>query len=176
MKINLDPRQGDSSRAVPQTDCDCGSGKPPSAFCNIGTMNPEENKKLVLDHYEAFVHRQDAEAVRRQLAADFRDHEMPPEIPPGPEGALQYRAMLHKAFPDLKVKIEDIVAENDRVAVRARWSGTHRAPLPAMPIPPTNRQFSFTGMVFWRIREGKIVERWATIDRLSLQQQLTART
>jgi steroid delta-isomerase-like uncharacterized protein len=141
----------------------------------IEKMTPENNKKLVLDHYEAFVHQQDAEAVRRQLAADFRDHEMPPDFPSGPEGALQYRAMLHKAFPDLRVKIEDMVAEEDRVAVRARWTGTHRAPLPAVPIPATHRQFSFSGMVFWRIREGKIVERWATLDRLGLQQQLTAK-
>jgi predicted ester cyclase len=42
-----------------------------------------------------------------------------------------------------------------------------------MPIPVTNRPFLFTGMVFWRIRDDKIVERWATLDRLGLQQQLT---
>jgi len=139
-------------------------------------MTIEENKRLVLEHYEAFVERRDADAVRRQLAPDFRDHEMPPGIPPGPEGALQYGAMLHEAFPDLKVKIEDILAEGDRVAVRARWTGTHRGSFPGMPIPGTNRQFSFRGMVFWRIRDGKIVERWATIDRLGLQQQLLGKT
>jgi predicted SnoaL-like aldol condensation-catalyzing enzyme len=72
-------------------------------------MNAEENKKLILAHYESFVHQQDAEAARKQLAADFRDHEMPPGTPPGPEVALQYRAMLHKAFPDLRIKIEDII-------------------------------------------------------------------
>jgi predicted ester cyclase len=111
-------------------------------------MTTEENKKLILDHYESFVHQQDAEAVRRQLAADFRDHEMPPGTPPGPEAALQYRAMLHKAFPDLRVKIEDIIAEGDRVAVRASWTGAHRGLLPIMPVPVTNRAFAFTGMVF----------------------------
>lgn len=89
-------------------------------------MTTEENKKLVLEHYESFVHKQDAETVRKQLAADFRDHEMPPDTPPGPEAALQYRAMLHTAFPDLRIKIEDIMAEGDRVAVRASWTGTHR--------------------------------------------------
>lgn len=93
-------------------------------------MNIDENKRLVLKHYESFVERQDADAVRRQLAADFRDHEMPPGVPLGPEGALQYRSMLHQAFPDLKVTIEDIVAEGDRVAVRARWTGTHRGTFP----------------------------------------------
>ncbi len=139
-------------------------------------MTVEENKKLVLEHYESFVEKQDAEAVRRQLAADFVDHEMPPGTQPGPEGILQYRAMLHDAFPDLKVRIEDIVAEGDRVAVRAKWTGTHRGILPMMPIPATNRAFAFSGMVFWRIREGRIVERWATIDRFGLQQQLTAKS
>lgn len=137
-------------------------------------MLPEENKKLVLDHYESFVNQQDADAVRRQLAPDFRDHEMPPEAPPGPEGALQFRAMLHAAFPDLRITIEDIVAEGDRVAVRARWTGTHRGPIAMLPVPVSNRPFSFTGMVFWRVRDGQIVERWANIDRLGLMQQLTA--
>jgi predicted ester cyclase len=139
-------------------------------------MTPEQNKKLILEHYESFVHKEDVEAVRKQLAADFRDHEMPPGTPPGPEAALQYRATLHAAFPDLRIKIEDIVAEGDRVAVRATWTGTHRGQLPMMPIPVTNRPFSFAGMVFWRIRDDKIVERWATLDRLGLQQQLTARS
>lgn len=141
-----------------------------------GGMTTTENKRLVLEHYEAFVERQDADAVRRQLAADFRDHDMPPGIPSGPEGALQYRSMLHQAFPDLRVKVEDIVAEEDRVAVRARWTGTHRGSFPGMPVPPTGRQVSFTGMVFWRIRDREIVERWANIDRLGLQQQLTGKS
>ena len=128
-----------------------------------------------MDHYESFVHQQDAEAVRKQLAVDFVDHEMPPGTPPGPEATLQYRAMLHAAFPDLQVRIGDIVAEGDRVAVRVQWTGTHRGPLPIMPVPVTNRAFTLTGMVFWRVRDGKIAERWATIDRLGLQQQLTTK-
>jgi steroid delta-isomerase-like uncharacterized protein len=139
-------------------------------------MTTEENKKLILDHYEAFVHQQDADAIRKQLAEDFHDHEMPAGTPPGAEAAIEYGAMLHKAFPDLRVKIEDIVAEGDRVVVRARWIGTHRGVFPLMPVPVSNRAFAFSGMVFWRIRDGKIVERWATIDRLGLQQQLSAKS
>jgi len=137
-------------------------------------MTLEENKKLVLDHYDAFVNRRDAEAVRVQLAADFIDHEMPPGTPPGPEPALQWGEMLHQAFPDIRVTIEDIVAEGDRVAVRATWTGTHRGYFPPLKLPPTNRRFVFSGMVFWRIREGMIAERWASLDRLGLQIQLSA--
>lgn len=137
-------------------------------------MTLEEKKKLILDHYEAFLHQQDAEAVRQQLTPDFVDHEMPPGTPPGPEPALRWRAMLHQAFPDLRVKIEDLVAEGDLVAVRASWTGTHRGHFPPMNVPPTNRNFVFTGMVFWRISGDRIAERWATLDRMGLQQQLGA--
>jgi hypothetical protein len=93
-------------------------------------MLPEENKKLVLDHYESFVNQQDAEAVRRQLAPDFRDHEIPPGVPVGPEGALEFRAMLHAAFPDLRIIIEDIVAER-RPGCRARQVDGHPPRAPA---------------------------------------------
>jgi steroid delta-isomerase-like uncharacterized protein len=138
-------------------------------------MSTENNKKLVVDHYEAFLHRRDDEAVRKQLAADFVDHEMPPGTAPGPESALQYRSMLLAAFPDLRVKIEDIVAEGDLVAVRAVWTGTHRGVFAPMPLPPTNRTGRLSGMVFWRVRDGKIVERWATLDNAGLYRQLTAK-
>ena len=137
-------------------------------------MTLEEKKKLILDHYDAFVHRQDAEMVRAQLAPDFVDHEMPPGTPPGPEAALRWSKMLHQAFPDLRVTIEDIVAESDLVAVRATWTGTHRGVFPPLNLPPTNRSFLFTGMVFWRISGDRIAERWATVDRLGLQSQLSA--
>lgn len=96
-------------------------------------------------------------------------------IDPGPEAALRYRAMLHTAFPDLRIKIEDIIAEGDHVAVRATWTGTHRGPPPLLPVAATNRAFTLTGMVFWRISDGQIVERWATMDRLGLQEQLTGK-
>src|SRR5215471_2752915 len=114
-------------------------------------MTAEENKKLVSDHYDAFF-RRDAEAVRRQLAADFVDHEMPPSTPPVPEALLRWREVLYQAFPDLSLKIEDIVAEGDRVAVRASWIGTHSGFFPPMNLAPTNRTMRVAGMVFWHPR------------------------
>jgi len=67
-----------------------------------------------------------AEALKRQLAPDFVDHRAPAGMPPGPEAVLRSFEAVHQAFPDLRVKVEDIVAEGDRVAVSASWTGTHR--------------------------------------------------
>jgi len=137
-------------------------------------MTLEENKKLVLDHYEA-LYRQDAEAVGKQLSADFVDHEAPyGSMPPGPDAVLRAFESVLRAVPDLRVKVEDIVAEGNLVAVRGTWTGTHKGPLPPLNLPPTNRATSITGMVFWRIRDGQIVERWGNLDWLSLQKQLSA--
>jgi len=61
---------------------------------------------------------------------------MPAGTPPGPDGALPYRGMMHQASPDLRVRIEDIVAEGDRVAVRATWTGTHRGSFSVLNLPP----------------------------------------
>lgn len=137
-------------------------------------MTLEDNRKLVLDHYDAFF-RRDAEAMRKQLAPDFVDHDAPPGTPPGPEPVVQGREVLHQAFPDMSVTIEDVVAQGDRVAVRGTWKSTHTGFFAPMNLPPTNRTTVVTGIVFWRIRDGQLVERWANLDRLSLQQQLTGR-
>jgi predicted ester cyclase len=130
-------------------------------------MSTEDNNGLVVEHYESFVHEQDGDAVRKQLAPDFRDHQMPP----GPEAVLQYRAMLHTAFPDLRIALEDIGGRGARS--RTRHLERH-APRAAAYGAVASHE-SVTGMLFWRFRDGRIVERWATIARLGLQQQLTSK-
>ena len=135
-------------------------------------MSPEQNKILIRNHYEATTHKGDAEAIEEQVAPDFIDHDAPPGTPRGSEGVKKHIAAVRSAFPDIRVTMEDMIAEGDKVAVRATWRGTHQGVY--MGIPPTHRQFTFTGMVFWRIENGKIAERWANIDRLSFMQQLGA--
>jgi hypothetical protein len=60
------------------------------------------------------------------FAPEFVDHgaDLPPGLPPGPEGAIQYVGAARKKVPDLRVTIEDMIAEDDKVVVRNRWKGT----------------------------------------------------
>jgi predicted ester cyclase len=57
-----------------------------------------------------------------------------------------------KEFPDMRVEILDMVAEDDKVVVQNRWTGTE-----AM----TGKKFEFSGIVIWRIAHRQLVERWA---------------
>jgi len=115
------------------------------------------NKALVLAHFEAFVNQRDLAAIDRNMAADFCDHDGPGGKP---AGIAEDRAMMqamHERLPDLKVVVHDAIAEDDKVAVRNVWTATDAR---------TGKQMAFHGFVLWRIRDGKIVERWATVTPL----------
>lgn len=133
-------------------------------------MQLEEMKELVRRHDDEVINQRDLSGLERDLAPDFKDHAAPPGAPPGIEGARIWLSAIHEAFPDLRATIEDIVAEGDRVVVRKRWTGTHDGPFQG--VEPTGRSVEFEGMVIWRVRDGRLAERWASIDRLQVFQGL----
>jgi steroid delta-isomerase-like uncharacterized protein len=77
---------------------------------------------------------------------------------------------VHMAFPDWRVEIQDIVVEDNLVAVR--WSGkaTHNGIFHG--VPPTGEQISVCGMNMYRIENGKISLEWEQMDSLGMLQQL----
>ena len=127
-----------------------------------------KNKQLIREHYEATTNNYDSTAIDRQVADDFIDHG-PPAVK-GPEGVKRHITALHAAFPDMTVTIDVIVAEGDLVAVRGTWRGTHRGEFRG--VKPAGAKVEFSGMVFWRVRDGKIRERWGLVDAPTLMQRL----
>jgi ketosteroid isomerase-like protein len=120
-------------------------------------MGSEEAKTFVRNHFEDFVNRQDLAAADRNFSPDYREHgsDVPPGLPPGPAGSKQYLAAAFKRFPDIRVTIEDIIAEGDKVVVRNTWRATDSA---------SGQPIEFAGIVIWRISEGKLAERWAYLQ------------
>jgi hypothetical protein len=76
------------------------------------------------------------------------------------------------AFPEMHVMIEDVVAVEDRVAIRMRLSGTQLGPLGSLPA--TNMHATWTASFIVRIAGGKMVESWWSLDTLGMLQQLTS--
>ena len=131
----------------------------------------DENKALVRRWVEAF-NEGDHEAVDELIADSYVRHDAnSPEVR-GPEEEKQLIAMYRAAFPDLRFTIEDMVAEDDRVATRLGISATHKGEL--LGIPPTGNRLSFTAMEFYRLKDGKIEEQWVNVDTLGMMQQLGA--
>jgi len=126
------------------------------------------NTQLIEEHYAALWGGDEA-ALRRQLADDFLDHGTPGGVR-GIEAVVAHSRSAREIFPDMQVTLKQIVAEGDRVAVHAQWRGTLSAPF--MGVPATGRVIAFEGMVFWRIADGRIAERWAVLDTAAIQRQL----
>ncbi len=134
-------------------------------------INVSEHKNLVRQFYERVINKGDFEFAPSILIPDFWDHGNPTDQPKGIEGLKQFLSMLASAFPDIHVDIEEMLAENDLVAVRIRVSGTHKGLLLGK-FPASGKHAVWTGMDFLKVKEGKISERWSVRDLLGLMQQI----
>ena len=76
-------------------------------------------------------------AVDELIADTFVDHSPPPNIAGNKAGTKQIVKLFRSAFPDLRLTVEDMIAEGDKVAVRIVTRGTHEGEL--MGIAPTGR-------------------------------------
>ena len=85
---------------------------------------------------------------------------IPPWRTPGAEGLKQFITDNYRMFPDVHQIIEDMVAEDDRVAVYLKATATHKGDLdgPVGLVPATNKKVSWEGVIFLRFKDGKIVE------------------
>ncbi len=89
-------------------------------------MAEDANKVLIQKYFEEITNQGNLSAVEQYISPDFIDHDAPMGLMLGTEGVKQTITLLHEAFPDLQVTIEDIVAEGNKVVVRNTWRGTHK--------------------------------------------------
>jgi predicted ester cyclase len=105
------------------------------------------------------------------LAPGFVEHQA--GISPATvEGVKRAISALHAAFPDMKLKAEEIVTSGDKAWARSTGRGTHGGPF--MGMPPTGRPFTVTVMDVCRFENGKMVEHWGVADQLALLVQIGA--
>ncbi len=130
----------------------------------------EENKALARRSWE-IVNEGSLDTLEEVYADNFILHE-PDEDVRGIEGLKQFVSMIFGAFPDLRVTVEDELAEGDKVVSRWTAQGTHQGELTG--ITPTGNQVDISGITIHRIEDGKIVEEWENWDALGLMQQIGA--
>lgn len=113
------------------------------------------------------------EASDELVTADFVGHDPAwPEPMIGPEGIRRHAEGHRAAFPDMRLTIEDVFGEGDRVVTRWTARGTHEAEL--FGVPATGKQATVTGITISRIVDGRIAESWISWDTLGLLQQIGA--
>ena len=122
-------------------------------------MTLEANKALIRRMFEEVIPAGDPTAMREIVADDFVDHDPMPGQPAGAEGAEYVVSTMNTAYPDLQFSVDDLLAEGDRVAMRWTLRGTNRGPM--LGRPPTGQPVELSATIIWRIRDGKVAERWA---------------
>ena len=106
------------------------------------------DRKEIAKSYFARVTAGDLDAVNDLLTLGFVDHDSPPGTPPGPEAAKAFAGAMTSHHPDLKVEVEDVVGEDDRVALRLRWNAEETG-------------YVQYGIVVFRFEGDRIAERWS---------------
>jgi steroid delta-isomerase-like uncharacterized protein len=129
-------------------------------------------KEITRRFYEEIINQKNVHAIDRFCTMDFVDH----NPPPGGKGTLdatkQQFLDLVAAFPDLKMVVEDQIAEGDRVVNRVLMCGTHKGQY--MGMPGSGKPIEIGGIDILRMVNGKAAERWGYFDDVKLMQQLDA--
>jgi ketosteroid isomerase-like protein len=94
----------------------------------------------------------------------------------GLEAVKAFTASFHGAFSDFFLRIENDIAEDDRVAVSWTTGGTHTGDLPGPTgtMPATGRRVEMSGMSMLRVEGGRVAEERTIADILGAMQQLGA--
>ena len=133
----------------------------------------EQNKALVRRLFDEVVNRGNYDAASDLVHRDFVGHSSTPETETrGVEGYKQFFMMLRGAFPDLHLRVEEQIAEGDRVVTRWTGRATHQGAF--FGIPASGRQGMMSGINIDRVADGKVAECWSHADELGLLRQLGA--
>jgi steroid delta-isomerase-like uncharacterized protein len=132
----------------------------------------EQNKQITRRFYDEVINQGNLNLIDELVADDFVEHEAFPGLSSDKAGVRAFFELFRSAFPDLRMQVEDMIAEGDRVAARCRMTGSHRGEF--LELPATGKRFDIQVIDLIRFQDGKAVEHWGATDQVSLMQQLGA--
>jgi len=133
-------------------------------------MQTESYKDLVRRYYEVLWNRWDFNLTDELIAESVIFRGSLGISVERREDFKEYMWTVRAAFPDFHNRIEELIAENDRVVTRLTYTGTHQGEV--LGIAPTGRQVSYAGVALFRIVDNRIAEGWVLGDVHGLVQQL----
>jgi predicted ester cyclase len=130
----------------------------------------ERNKEVIRRFVEEVQNNKDEAAYDELVDPEFVNLSSPPGVPSDREGGKMYLWGFFNAFPDCRWPIDDMIAEGNQVVTKKTFTGTHTGDLGE--IPATGKRVTLQFVDIQRVRDGRIVEHWLSMDQLSFMQQL----
>jgi len=131
----------------------------------------EQNKTVVRRLFDELWNKGNLQVADEIFAPAYQHHDAStPDLGKGPDSEKKRVNMYRTAFHDLRLNMEDLLADGETVV--ARWScrGVHKGELNG--IAPTGKQVAITGVTIVHFTNGKIVEGFVNWDALGLMRQL----
>jgi steroid delta-isomerase-like uncharacterized protein len=131
------------------------------------------NKSLSRRWFEEVWNQGRTRAIDELLAPDCVAHGLGEEGQPlrGPEHFRRFYDQFRSAFPDVRILVQEVLAEGDWTAVRFAAQATHTGP--GIGVAPTGRPINVTGMSMMRWANGQIAEAYNEFDAAALLRQIT---
>jgi steroid delta-isomerase-like uncharacterized protein len=131
----------------------------------------EHNKAIVRRLFEELWNKGYLSLADELFSPNYQHHDSSsPDFGRGPESEKKRAALYRNAFPDLRLTIEDLIAEGETVMTRWSCRGTHKGDLNG--IVATGKPFTISGMTIVRLANGKMAEGYVNWDALGLMRQL----
>jgi predicted ester cyclase len=133
------------------------------------------NKQAVAEFVERCQNQHDLAFADEAFHPEFKNHYRPegralPETGRPASGFQAFYGALLQGFPDATVEIGDQLAERDLVATRKTFRGTHLGEL--WDLPPTGNRVELEFIDIFRLRDGRLIEHWTSMDINALRQQM----
>lgn len=131
----------------------------------------EHNKAIVRRLVEELWNKGNLSVADELFAPNYEHHDASTlDFGRGPESEKKRATLYRTAFPDIRLMIEDIITEGEKVMARWSCQGTHKGDLSG--IAPTGKQIKISGVTIARLANGRMAEGWVNWDALGLMQQL----
>ena len=116
------------------------------------------NKKFVREYVEALSGKEKPVEILKKYIAD------------SDKALIDHILNTESSFPNYEMIIEDLLGENDMVALRAVFKGSNEGPIG--DAPATNKKVEMPFIIIYQVRDNKIINHWMASDNLSLFKQL----
>ena len=135
-------------------------------------MSNETNKAIVRRMVDQVMNDGRTDLVEEFFTEDLATLMVGWQPSTGSQALKQYVTMIHHAYPDFQLSIDDALAEGDKVAIRWTMNGTYDGEM--LGFLATGKQIRHSGTTFFGLANGRIAETWFLADNLGLMQQLGA--
>lgn len=110
-------------------------------------------KTIALEYFNELLNEKNISICDKLLSDDYIDNDAPMGTQPGPQETKEYVSKFIKRYPDMRLTVEDMIAEGNKVVLRNVWYGTDKE---------TGKKFHRMGNIILIFNEkGQIKQRWS---------------